>query len=104
MKPVYPDESKYSRAIFAAQLHVKSGTDLTAESAKLVCEELLRLAAKVKREIVVVTEDRVSFVDPPSDIEPGRLCEHAVPYAHACAKCDAIRRSGVPYEPGGLKR
>jgi len=41
MKPVFPHETRRQRALFAARLHAKSGTLLSIEAQRDVCEELL---------------------------------------------------------------
>lgn len=41
-------ESKFESALFAARVHVKSGTFLSDGAVRDVCEELLRLAAERK--------------------------------------------------------
>lgn len=41
MKPVFPNETRRERALRAARLHVHHATELTAESVKEVCQELL---------------------------------------------------------------
>ncbi len=98
MKPVFPNETRRERALFAARLHTRTGTELSAEAMKLICEDYLCLAGD---ELVTLSMERVHAVvarlpDPPSDIEPGRPCKHDVPYARPCAECG---KSGVPYAP-----
>lgn len=65
MTPVFPNETKYSRARFAAQLHVQ-GTMLSAEALLEVCEEFLRLSELVAKYGALHA----------SRIEKGTHCEH----------------------------
>lgn len=39
-------ESKFESAVFAARVHVKSGTFLSDQAVRDVCEEFLRLVAE----------------------------------------------------------
>lgn len=107
MKPVFPDESKYSRALFAAQLALK-GTMLSAEAAKEICEELVRLAAATP---MLLTGTPTAKLAPqplsmerayhamavtkplPPFIEAGKHCTHGIRW-ELCAHCVAKSKEG----------
>ncbi|MDP2270931.1 MAG: hypothetical protein Q8K32_09390 [Archangium sp.] len=101
MKPVFPNETRLQRALFAARLRQLPGKDrtlLSAEAQDDITAEFLE-ARKEADALAIDNEQlrqRLDVKTRPVHIEAGKQCEHGRPIGsgYTCVQCVGLKAGG----------